>query len=281
MTDLRLTERAGDEERLAHQAMDDGVHTLVVCGGDGTWGKVAGAVVGGSSPGADLPTGASAAPPLRLAFLSAGTGNDFAKNLRAPTSDPAAMARMISEGALERLVDMGRVDDRLFLNVAGFGFDVAVLRSSDGGRWLRGPALYVATAVQELFSFEGIECRVCPDASDLLAPWTRRLLMVFANGAHFGGAFRVAPDAVVDDGALDAIIVGDTARWRRAPLLGRVLHGTHLANAHVQHAKGERFTVAFREPPWFEADGDLYRAAMPECEVHVIPGALRVLDAPQ
>ena len=205
MTDLRLTEHAGDEERLAHQAMDDGVHTLVVCGGDGTWGKVAGAVVGGSSPGTDLPTGASAAPPVRLAFLSAGTGNDFAKNLRAPTSDPAAMARMISEGALEQLVDMGRVDDRLFLNVAGFGFDVAVLRSSDGGRWLRGPALYVATAMQELFSFEGIECRVCLDASDLLAPWTRRLLMVFANGAHFGGAFRVAPDAV-----------WTTARWMRS-----------------------------------------------------------------
>jgi diacylglycerol kinase (ATP) len=276
IADIVTTGRAGDETRLVHEALDGGIGTLVVAGGDGTWSHCAVAL-------------ARAGSPARLSFLAAGTGNDFAKNLRAPARDAAALARLIASGtAIERRVDLGRVDDEWFLNVAGFGFDVSVLRAtmSNGAPLLKGPALYVSTAIRELFRSKGIECRVqAQDAAAGDSGFRRRLLLVFSNGAHFGGAFHIAPNAAVDDGALDAIMVDDaatgaTAAWQRALLLARALRGTHLADPRVDQARGARFALAFREPPWFEVDGELRRAASPAVEVALMPGVLRVLDAP-
>ncbi len=253
--------------RLVHEALDDGVGTIVVVGGDGTWGKCAVAL-------------ARAGSPARMAFVAAGTGNDFARNLSAPARDPAAMARLLCDdrtgrGGRERRVDLGRVDDHWFLNVAGFGFDVAVLRRAQRGRMLRGQAVYVAAAVRELFAYTAIEA-----ACEPMSPgWSSRLLMVFSNGAHFGGAFRIAPDARVDDGALDAVLVDDAPHARRGPLLWSALRGTHLGRAGVQHARHSLFVLRFREPAWFEADGELHRTSADRCEVATIPAALRVVES--
>ena len=260
---IAVTRAPGDESRLIDEALRDGVATLVVAGGDGTWSKCATAL-------------ARAGAEARMAFIAAGTGNDFAKNLGAIATDPAALATRLREGRFrERRVDLGRVDDQWFLNVAGFGFDVAVLRATVArpGRILRGPALYVATALRELRRSEGIECRLTD------GHWRRRLLLVFSNGAHFGGAFHVAPGARVDDGALDAIAVDDApAVTSRAALLVKALLGRHLEDRRVSHARAGGFTVEFRDPPWFEVDGELRRAASPRCEVVSLPGVLRVVD---
>lgn len=274
-TDVVMTERADDEARLVHAAIGDGIDTLIVAGGDGTWSKCA-------------VTLAQAGSPARMAFLAAGTGNDFAKNLRAPSRDAVALSRLVASGEwTERRVDMGRVDDAWFLNVAGFGFDVAVLRSKAfEGSPLRGPARYVATAVRELFRCEGVESRMRansgvsePGDGAAAAPWDRHLLMVFSNGAHFGGAFRIAPDAEVDDGALDAIVIGDGPPLLRLTMLARALRGVHLTADGVTHSRGARFQLDFRETPWFEVDGELRRATSTRCEVASLPGVLRVLDA--
>jgi diacylglycerol kinase (ATP) len=283
-TDLVTTARAGDEARLVHECLDDGVATIVVAGGDGTWSKCAVAL-------------ARAGSLARMGFLAAGTGNDFAKNLRAPAGDPRAMARLVaSGGVLERRVDMGRVDDEWFLNVAGFGFDVAVLRATSAKPvpLLRGPALYVVTAIGQLIRCKGIRCEVRSGASSGAgsgagygepSSMQSRLLLVFSNGAHFGGAFHIAPGATVDDGALDAILVEDaeagvTSAARRAMLLARALRGTHLQDPHVEHRRDARFDLRFEEAPWFEVDGELRRAKAESVEVALIPGVLRVLDAP-
>ncbi|HET8772071.1 MAG TPA: diacylglycerol kinase family protein [Gemmatimonadaceae bacterium] len=279
VTDLRATRCAGDEERLVHDALDDGIQTIVVAGGDGTWSKCAVALARAGA-GADA----------RMAFVAAGTGNDFARNLSAPAGDPIAMARLLctGSGAHERRVDMGRVDDRWFLNVAGFGFDVAVLRAARRSRWLRGPAVYVAAAVRELFTYAGVDAAVQvgdagADTRDgftrTAAEWSRRLLMVFSNGACFGGSFRIAPGARVDDGALDAIVIADGPRWTRAPLLVKALRGRHLNDTRVRHARDGRFALQFHEPTWFEADGELYRTTSDSCELATLPAVLRVVDS--
>ncbi|MCL4212487.1 MAG: diacylglycerol kinase family lipid kinase [Gemmatimonadales bacterium] len=257
-TDVRGTARAGDEARLVDEALQDGIETIVVAGGDGTWSKCA------------VPL-ARAGSPARMAFLEAGTGNDFAQNLRMPSRDPLALAKRIAEGAGERRVDLGRVDDTWFLNVAGFGFDVAVLRRSHGWRLLRGSAVYVVSAIQELVRFEGIDVAV--DGA-----WGRRLMLVFSNGARFGGAFLVAPDAEVDDARLDALVVSDVPSLRRAAVLMSVLRATHRSQDAVRHFRTEGCRLEFGTPPWFEADGELHLAAGPGVEIASVPGALRVVD---
>jgi diacylglycerol kinase (ATP) len=83
--DVRVTSAAGDEQRVARRAIDDGATTLVAAGGDGTWGNVANAIL---ASGADV----------RLALVATGTGNDFAKTVGAPAADYAATARLAVGG---------------------------------------------------------------------------------------------------------------------------------------------------------------------------------------
>ena len=260
-TDVRATAHAGDEARLVAEALGDGVETLVVAGGDGTWSNCA------------IPL-ARAGSPARLAILAAGTGNDFAKNLGHAARDPRALAERLADGTPpERRVDMGRVDDTWFLNVAGFGFDVACNHAAERLRPVPGAPRYVAAALAELFRYRGLALGVAGSAP---AP---HLLAVFANGAHFGGAFHIAPGARIDDGALDAVFVDDVAPLARLPLLARAIRGTHLASPHCRHHRTARVALTFAEPPWFEADGELRRAAAATVEVASVPGALRIVDA--
>lgn len=266
ITDLVATTREGDEYRLVREAIADGIETIVAVGGDGTWGKCATAL-------------AQAGSPARMAFVAAGTGNDFAKNLRAPATDIDAMAALIASGGVERRVDLGRVDSRWFANVAGFGFDVEVLIASKSMPLLRGPALYVAAAMGQIFGFNGLPVKIGGVAS-LFAMRRERLMLVFANGREFGGAFKIAPSATIDDGRLDAVIFENCAKPFRLPLLARALRGTHIGHPSVMHKAGAEFTLEFDAPPAFELDGDLHLASSRTVTVACVPRALRVLDAP-
>ncbi|MDE3053033.1 MAG: hypothetical protein KGJ70_04050, partial [Gemmatimonadota bacterium] len=261
ITDVRLTVAPGDEARQVRRALDAGCDTIAVLGGDGTWSKAAAAVV-------------EAGGGARLAFVAAGTGNDFVKNLPEPSRDAEAMARLVAGNGgepAEWRVDMAAVNGVPFLNVAGFAFDVAVLARVERTPLLSGDAVYAYAAVRELLFYRGLD--VALDGG----PRARLLLLAFANGAHFGGAFHVAPGARIDDGQLDAVVIPDVGRLARPGLLARAARGTHVNDPRVRVARAASFTLAFAEPPLYEADGELRRAASADIRVESLPGALRVL----
>lgn len=257
--ELRETACAGDEARLVHEALDDGCRVIVALGGDGTWSKTAAAIV---AAGGDC----------SLALLAAGTGNDLAKNLGVPAGDPAAMARLVEQGH-ERRVDIGRIDDRLFVNCAGFGFDAAVLRATEGRTWPRGDALYLSCALEQILGYRGVAIATGDDA------FRNYLLLVIANGARFGGSFRIAPGADVADGAFDIVGISDAAPLRRARLFAAAVRGTHIALPEVRSHRAGALRLRFRDAPLFQVDGDLYRARGSEVAVECLPGALRVISA--
>lgn len=256
--DVRLTAFAGDEARLAREAIDDGVDTVIAVGGDGTWSQVGGALVGSA---------------CRLVPIAVGTGNDFAKTLALPARDARAMARLAVDGS-DVAIDVGRVDDTLFLNVAGFGFDAAVIAALAGGSRLRGDASYVAAALRQLFVYRGLAVQMPGEPSA-----RNRLLLVFANGRHYGGSFRIAPEASLTDGRLDAVAIGDASPLRRARLFAAAIRGAHLALPEVESSRGTAWTIRFGAPPIYEADGELRRAAGAVVQVACLPRALHVISA--
>lgn len=258
--DVVETTSAGDEARLATEAVQDGVRTLAVLGGDGTVSRVAAALVRAREqyPGSDT----------ALAVLGAGTGNDFAKSLGAPTGDLAAMAECIARRRTQQ-IDMGSVNGTPFVNAAGFGFDVAVLERTTRARWLRGDAVYLSAALAELFRFPGFTVRIGAESSG-----KRRLMIVIANGQWFGGMFRIAPSARINDGLLDLVAIGDVPAWRRARLFAAAPAGGHVALAGVEQTRTREVTLTFDAPVQFEADGELHALGSRECTVRVMPGAL-------
>jgi diacylglycerol kinase (ATP) len=254
---LRWTRAPGDERRLVQQALHEGASTIGALGGDGTISLVGAAIVEANST-------------ARLLPLPAGTGNDFVKSLAAPTHDHSAMLRLAADGAA-RAIDVGMVDDAPFLNVAGFGFDADVVAATAGARRLSGSALYAVTALRRLHAY-----RAAPLSVDG-APVRRRVLAAFANGRAFGGAFRIAPSAELDDGLLNAVLVDDVPLLRRIRVLAAVMRGAHLQQSGVTHTPGSSFSLSFDGPVVYQADGELRETRGSEVGVSIRPRALRVV----
>jgi len=266
VTDIQTTQARRDEGSIARRAMDAGATTLVAVGGDGTWGNVANAI---------LASGAGSQ--VRLAVIAAGTGNDFAKTAGCPATDVAATARLVVDGA-ETLVDVGRVESHFFLNITGFGFDVAVLEDILKIKWVRGEALYLYSALRQLASFPGVDIDITSSARHR-GP-TKHLMLVIANARNFGGKFLVAPDASITDGRLDAVSFLDAAIWGRLRMLGAVGKGKHLGLQEVIAEQATAFTVGFSAPPAYETDGEYRQAKTAELEIACVPGALRLIASP-
>jgi len=260
-SDVRITSRSGDEQRLAAEAISAGCTTLVVVGGDGTMSNVANTVL---QSGEDI----------RLAVIPAGTGNDFAKLLGTVRADARAVARLCLTAPDQR-VDAGKIENRYFVNCCGFGFDVAVLEGIRKHKRLRGNAVYVYTAVTELFGYRGSKIGVRSAVS--ARPPEMHMMLVLANASYFGGTFEIAPGAVATDGKLDAVSVLDVPAWKRAAVLGAALLGRHETFRECVRERSGEFELSFEKPPTYDADGELHRAGSADLKVSSCPRALRVV----
>ena len=265
VSEVRLTSVKGDEAAQTRRALDDGFDTIVACGGDGTWGNVANAIIA-----------AGAGRQARLALLATGTGNDFAKTVGAPARDFPATARLAANGA-DMPVDVGRIEGKHFLNVSGFGFDIAVLEDIERISWLKGDLLYLYSALRQLFTYDGVEVGIA--SARQRRERRRHLMLIVANARNFGGSFKIAPGASVTDGKLDAISIHDAPPLARVRLFAAATKGTHVMAREVLVEQAPSFTLEFAEPPAFETDGEYQRASGTLIQIDCVPQALRVVTA--
>ena len=269
------TTRPGEERDLAEQALEEEYDVIVAVGGDGTWSNVADRLV------------ASGRDDVALGILPSGTGNDFGRNFGYSLRDPQSAVRVLAEGHV-RAVDVGRVDTlsasehqrdrwepRHFLNLIGFGFDIAVIDAAKGARFLRGEALYKVAALQQLFRFPGLHARV--ESREHEPRELHHLMLTISNGRYFGGGFPIAPGARVDDGYLHACSIGDASGFTRMKLFSLAEKGRHDTSDRVTITGDKAFRLRFPEKPRFEMDGDLRTSKTEVVEVRSIPGALKIL----
>ncbi len=256
-----LTQGPGDETRLATEAIARGFRRIVAVGGDGTWSNVANGI---------LRTGV----PAKLGLVPGGTGCDLAKTLRIPPRDVSACCRIVLAGHSRR-IDVGRVEDRYFLNIAGFGYDVAVLEDSWSVSYLEGSALYVYCALRQLRSFRGLTVAAEADGRPLRDH--ELLMLIVANARVFGGGFQIAPHADLADGKLDVVAFGNMGLGSRLGVMLRLLRGRHLTHPKVEAISTSRLACRFEAPPSYETDGEWNRARSAELVIEALPRALSVL----
>lgn len=270
-----VTTRPGEERDLAEAAVAEGYDVIVAVGGDGTWSNVADRVI------------ASDRDDIALAILPNGTGNDFGRNFGFDPRSPSEAVRTLVAGHT-RPVDVGRVDSlsasehtpdrfepRHFLNLIGFGFDIAVIDAAAGARFLKGEILYKVTALQQLFRFPGL--RVGLTSSGGEERDGNVLMLTISNARYFGGGFPIAPEAEVDDGKLHACRIGDAPPFTRLKLFNLAERGLHVSSDRVEVLEDAGFRLHFDQPPRFEMDGDVRRAKEATVDVRVLPAALRLV----
>lgn len=248
--DVRLTWEAGDAQRLVNEAVSAGYSHIVAGGGDGTLRDVAEAM-------------GLANAKASLALLALGTANDFAKAAGVPLEPQAALALL---ELAPHTIDLGRVGEQLFLNMAtgGFGSQVTANTSEDLKKVL-GAAAYLFTGLSRFSELQAA-------AVELEGPgfqWRGELLALgIGNGRQAGGGHVLCPEAKADDGLLD---------------IGILPAPQEMAGALRDLLAGEGLFVRARLP-WVEVksaqgldmnlDGEPLQAASLRFEA--VPGALRV-----
>ena len=195
--EVRVTWEPGDAARLTGEAVVDAgrgkINCIVAGGGDGTINEVFAA-----AHAAGLPEGCS------LGIIPLGTANDFSHSAGVPTGDIAAALR-IAASAPPRLIDVGLLNGRLFANLVSGGFGSRVTVETDPKLKRRfGGLAYAMTGIshfaelsenQGLFRANGFS-------------WQGHFLaLAIGNGRQAGGGIPLCPDALIDDGLLDLMIL--------------------------------------------------------------------------
>jgi YegS/Rv2252/BmrU family lipid kinase len=227
---------SGDHaKQLARAAAEDG-EVAVAIGGDGLVGTLAGALCecGGA-----------------LAIIPCGRGNDFARVLEIPT-DPVEAARVAAHGS-ERLLDVGQVDGKAFVGVASVGLDSDANRIANEAKVIRGNLVYAYAALRAIAAWKLARFTVTIDGE-------RRSFngysVAVANSKAYGGGMFVAPDAELDDGKLDVVLVGEQSKWACVRSLIKAFKGKHLGEPAISVARGATVEVDADRPFTVYADGD-------------------------
>ena len=254
---VHVTERRGHATELAAHAVARGARVVLAWGGDGTINEIASRVIG---------------TPAALAIIPAGSGNGFARDLGIPWDTDAAID--VAVRGRDRAVDAGEIDGRLFFNIAGIGIDAVIAEqfNAQGKLGRRGLGPYVRIGLREFFRYRGREYRVTLDAESVTS---QALVIAFANGREYGNRIRLAPNARMDDGRLEALVVEDR------PPLARLLAARHLALGTADRApRIIRRSVASAV---VETDGDIvYHVdgevgrARDRVDIRIRPGVLKV-----
>ena len=253
----RLFETGGDGDAAAQTrtALEAGCEAVVCIGGDGTICEAAGEL---------CHTG------VTFYVVPGGTGNDFARAFRLPKDPMAAFEAQLTGEPVE--IDCGRMNGKSFLNVSGSGFDVAVLQKTEELKAVYpGEKAYRKAVLSVLGRYKAFEAEVSIDGR--AETHEACTIVEIANGQCIGGGMRVAPDAKLDDGYFDVVVVKKVPRMLIPLLLPMFMLGWHtkIGLARVVRAKA----VTMRAKGMIvNLDGKLLR--MDEAKYEILPGAIRM-----
>lgn len=258
------TSGAAGLESAARQAVDQSHRMLLALGGDGTLQALVNGVYGSD---------------VMIGILPAGGGNDFAAALGLP-SDPVSAAQIILKGK-PRSVDLIRVRTadgraRLYAGGGGIGLDAeAALLASGPYRRLPGRLRYMASALQALSRHLPLKVQVEFPSADLPPVEAVSLVAGVLNTPTYGAGFRLAPDARIDDGLLDVVLLEDLSVPRVLTLLPRLMGSGDLRTSRVKRWKVKSVRMCADRPCLFHGDGEILGPA--PVEIEIVPNAVRVL----
>ncbi len=237
---LRHTPGPGGAAKLARQGAEEGCEAVFACGGDGTLSEVVAGLLGTDVPAGIVPT---------------GTGNDFARTIGLPLDPIAAVHRCLAGGPAE--IDLLEIDGERgpAVNIAGVGFDARVARRVNSrSRITGGLAAYLTSVGVELARNRPTEIAMTVDG----ARWRgSALLVAVANARSYGAGMMIAPQAEIDDGKLDVVLVEHMSRSRFVTSFPKVMRGTHLRHPAVRAWQGREVTISTDLPTPVLIDGDV------------------------
>lgn len=261
--DLVETQRAGHATDIAREAAQLGYRSVCVVGGDGTLAEAATALAG-----TDIP----------LSIIPRGTANQVARNLRIPIAFEAAVETAIR--GVPAAIDLGYMNGRSFLLVAGAGFDATVMASATRGlkeRW--GFAAYIYAAVKESLSAAPAKFRITAD--DRTIDISAVSVMIANVGELFSAYLPVrlplGPEPLSSwyDGLFDVVIIAPRNFPDWASVLWQAATHRFGGSRQLIHLKARRVTIESDPVMPVQIDGD--PAGVTPMTAHAVRRGARIM----
>lgn len=219
----------------------DNYEIIVAVGGDGTINEVAKGIIG---------TGRGT-----LGIVPGGTGNDMIKSLGI-SMDPEESLKTIVKG-FRKEIDIGKINNINFLNIASVGFDAEVIVNHDKFKGkVKGKLVYILSVIYTLFNYRDKRLEIDIDGEKLVEDI---LLLAVGNGKYYGGGMKILPSAKIDDGYLHICIVSGIGKIRTLFLFPTIFKGNHINyNKYVKIYKARNIRVKSKKEIFLNIDGDSF-----------------------
>lgn len=248
----------GDATASAADAVRRGYDLIIAAGGDGTLNEV----INGMAEKPNLPP---------LGILPLGTTNDFARAMGIPKNWEESCDLII--GQQSRLIDLGKANDRYFINIAGGGSLTELTYEVPSKlKTMMGQLAYYLKGIEKMASLSPQELIIRPSGQSVIHD--EFMLFLIANTNSVGGFEKLAPDARIDDGLFDVIAVKKCNLAEFIRLVTLVIRGEHLQDKKVVHFRTHEMEVTSPGYVQLNLDGEL-GGTLPG-QFRVLPSHLRI-----
>lgn len=242
VVDVTATNGKLHAQQLAFQSCKEGYDTIITVGGDGTINEVVNGIMESTAP-------------CSLAIYPAGTVNDFGSYMKIPKNIEEFIHMLVNNKSVK--VDVGVANNRYFLNVAAAGLLTDVpYRVSSEFKTVLGRFAYYIEGIKEfprqIFKPIKIEIKIGEkrEEKDIL-------FLLLANSPTVGGFKYIAPQAKINDGLFDLLLVEKSQFIDVATIFFGALKGSHIYHPNLKYIQVNEFTVDCKENVRLDLDGEL------------------------
>ncbi|MBN3525051.1 diacylglycerol kinase [Paenibacillus apiarius] len=257
-TTTHATDGEGDATTSAAEAIDRGYDMIIAAGGDGTLNEVINGMAGKPER-----------PPLGIIPL--GTTNDFARALGIPRNWEEACSIITRQ--VTRVIDLGQANDKYFINIAGGGSLTELTYEVPSKlKTMIGQLAYYMKGLEKMTRLRPTELRIELDGHGVFHE--EFMLFLITNTNSVGGFEKLAPDARIDDGLFDVIMLKKCNLAEFIRVAGMALRGEHVNDPLIIHAQTKRVSVTSPDMVQLNLDGE-YGGLLP-ATFQVLPSHLRI-----
>ena len=168
-------------------------------------------------------------------------------------------------------VDLASTGTQYFCAILSSGFDSRVNERANLLKWPKGRQKYNLAMIQELITFDSMPFHIIIDGTEYHRD---AMLMAVANSSSYGGGMKICPNARLDDGLLDVLILNQVSKFEFIKVFPKVFKGTHIKHRQVESLRGAEIEI-FADATAY-ADGE-YLQPLP-VKISVAPKALKLLS---
>ena len=266
--ELVISERKGAVVALAEEAARAGFSPIIAAGGDGTIGEAVNGMIRGLAGISEEPVGP-------LGIIPLGSANDLVDTLGIP-KDLSAAVRIIEAGRTD-LIDIGKCNERYFVNNSAAALEPYVTTKQEKITWIKGMPRYLVAAVQGIMDKPEWYAKIEWDGGSFEGPLS---LISVGNGPRTGGIFFMSPHADPRDGKLTFAYGYRDTRLGLFQALPRAMKpdkGSFVEMDGMYEVHATRISIQLDKPSPVHTDGELFPQQLQNLKYDIFPKRLKVI----